>query len=160
MPTLTLSDATAEAIAAAVANGVPLETAATAAGIGRSTVHLWLQAAETGFWPQNDHPVTEDSKKVLVAFAAKIARARAEWESKQLENISRAAFEANEKTGVREWRASAWLLNNHPATRERYREHRQTTVDQTIQVHHAHQVVKELSTEELLALRDGREEKE
>lgn len=153
--TLTLTDSVAESIAAAVANGVPLETAAIAAGVGRSTVHLWVAAGETGQWPQNGSPVTETAKKVLVAFAASIQRARAEWEAKQIAAISEAAQTVNAKTGIREWRAGAWLLNNHPATRERYREHRQTTIEQTGQVSHVHSVVRELPEQELLALAAG-----
>lgn len=82
-------------------------------------------------------------------FADKIACARAQWEQTRIERIHAAADSHDQKDA---WRANAWLLNNHPATRQRYHEHRTTSSEQTIQVHHAHTLVRELSDAELLAL--------
>lgn len=152
MPTLTLTPKLADQIAKAVANGVPLETAAIASGLRRAAIYDWLQAAESGSWPSTHTPVTRDSLRLLTAFSDQIQRARAEWEAKQIAAISEAAQQVNAKTGIREWRAGAWLLNNHPVTRERYREHRQTTIEQTGTIHHSHQLVRQLTDAQLVEL--------
>jgi hypothetical protein len=129
--TLTLSPQLADALAAAVANGVPIETAAIAAGIGPRTFYEWLSGANTGRWSTGE-PISEGTKTSLSRFSQQIAKAQAEFEAKQVAGIARAAEEANEKTGQTDWRARAWLLNNHPRTRARYRQENHTTIDQTV----------------------------
>lgn len=131
MATLLLTDALADSLAAAVAQGVPIETAAVAAGLGARTVFQWVQAAESGRWPQSDSPVGPQSKILLERFAQSIARAQAEFEAKQVAGIARAAEQVNEKTGQQDWRARAWLLNNHPRTRHTYHEAKELEVTHT-----------------------------
>lgn len=148
--TLLLTDALAESIADAVSHGVPLETAATAAGIGVRTVYQWLEIGNTGVRHDSAN-ITDASRAVIERFAHLVSRAQAEFEAKQIANIARTAEAVNEKTGIREWRAGAWLLNNHPRYRERYREHRQTTIEHQGTVTHEHQLVKQLEPEALEA---------
>ena len=148
--TLLLTDALAESIADAVSHGVPLETATQAAGISSRQCYEWIAAAERGAW-HDGSPVRDDALRIITGFSEKIQRAQAEFEAKQIANIARTAEAVNEKTGIREWRAGAWLLNNHPRYRERYREHRQTTIEHQGTVTHEHQLVKQLEPEALEA---------
>lgn len=147
---LTLTPELAKQIANAVAEGVPLETAAAAARISTSEIHEWLAAAERGTW-HNGSPVRATSHRILSAFSADIAAAQAEFESKRIRSIAEAAETINAKTGARDWRAGAWLLNNHPRYRERYREHKQVETNATVDVRHVlvQRQVRELATEDL-----------
>lgn len=139
-----LTPAAAEDIVRAVRLGVPLETAARAHGISQSALYEWLQIAQDNrdTW-NNGHPLTPGSKAQILDLSERIARAKAERESRAVEIISDAA-ETVGKSGVPEWRAAAWLLNNHPAYRERWREHRQLQVEGNTQVNHYHREVREL----------------
>lgn len=151
LPKLTLTDQLADALAESVSNGVPLETAALAAGLPRQTVQQWLAVGDRHSWPGGP-PVSERSRPRLAAFAAKIECARAIWEAKQVAGITKAAEQHNEKTGQQDWRARAWLLNNHPSTRMTYHEHRSSTTEQAGTVDHRHVIVRQLPDAELLAL--------
>ncbi len=120
--TLLLTDELANALAAAVAKGVPIETAAQAAGLGPHTLYDWLQAGRSGEW-RSGNPVTNpENASRLAEFSELIASAQATWEAKQVQSIVEDADAYNQKTGLRDWRARAWLLNNHPRTRQRYRQ--------------------------------------
>jgi hypothetical protein len=78
-----------------------------------------------------------------------VAAAHAEWKAEAVRNIKEAG-ETIGRSGVREWRADAWLLDHSPQYRDRWGHHVQ--VDQTVHVSHVHQLVRELSDEDLLAL--------
>ena len=135
--TLSLTKAVGDQLAAAVANGVPIQTAARAASIAPETVYQWLHAARDGHWPQhNGGRIRPSHLPLLERFAQQIATAQATWEAKQVTAIVEDAAAYNEKTGLRDWRARAWLLNNHPATRARYRQEHQKLVTVTGTVHH------------------------
>src|SRR5258708_1420381 len=101
MATLLLTDALAESLADAVSEGVPIETAAQAAGVGHHTFFTWLQAAERGVW-RDGQPVDPSTHRRLTAFAEQIQRAQAEFEARQVSGITRAAEERNEKTGLQD----------------------------------------------------------
>lgn len=149
MATLTLTPGLAQSLADAVRSGVPLGTAAVAAGVSRQAVEQWTRAGTRGTWDEGT-PVDPASQPTLVAFVSLIAQARAEFEAKQIAAIAQAAQERNLKTGALEWRAGAWLLNNHPTTRETYREHREVEVHQTGSVDHVvRQLVEQASPEQL-----------
>ena len=156
MPTITsLSPALIDALAESVRRGVPVETAAALAGVGRQTFYQWLQAGETGQW-QRGQPVSDASANLLRDFSDKIRRAQAQFEADKVIAISEAAEEINEKTGQRDWRAIAWLLNNHPRYRKTYRIERQLEVNSEVTVRHealqAKQVYDELGLDGLDAL--------
>lgn len=68
-----------------------------------------------------------------------------------LENIMETGFQAG-RSGIPEWRAHAWVLNNHPAYRERYREQRQLQVEGNARVNHYHQQVRTLPNSSLKEL--------
>jgi hypothetical protein len=132
-----LTPSLTRALARAVSQGVPLETAAVAAGIGERSAYDWLSVVERGSW-SNGSPVSPDHFQRCLQFSQAIRRAQAKWEAKQVAGIVKAAEERNAKTGLQDWRARAWLLNNHPRTRERYRQHRELEVNgtQTLNVYH------------------------
>lgn len=150
MPTtLLLTDALGESLAEAVATGVPIETAAVAAGLAPRTLYEWLKAAETGTW-NTGSPVAPESRQALLRFLRLITAAQAQWEAKQVAGITRAAEERNEKTGQQDWRARAWLLNNHPRTRHTYHEAKELEVTRAEPFHELEQA-KQLSDDELRA---------
>lgn len=158
---LTLTPELADALAAAVERGVPITTAAQAAGISKTQASAWLLSAERGMWPDGT-PLTDESRLAITAFAEKIARARANHEARMVASITEAATVPNAKTGLPDWRAGAWYLNNAPHTRETYRQERQVQMTGSVQHDHAHRLVQgksvdELDTleQELLALGDG-----
>lgn len=99
-------------------------------------------------WAHGD-PVDPESLERLTRFAEKIATAQAQWESSQVLAIHDAADAVNAKTGLKDWRANAWLLNNSPRSRERWRPHREVNVTQSGTVQHEHSLVSALSTNEL-----------
>lgn len=146
----TLTPELATGIAQAVADGVPIETAATIAKISHAQLYEWLAAAERGVWKQGT-PIRPTTRRILADFADQIARAQAEFEAKQLRLIAEAAEIANEKTGQRDWRASGFLLTHHPRYRRTYHEYKQVETTSTVDVRHVmlQQQVRELPTEEL-----------
>jgi transposase-like protein len=144
---LLLTPELAQSLANAVRKGVPIETAAQAAGVSPQQFYAWLRTAEHGTWPHGT-PVDATSLNAITAFAEQIRTAQAEFEAHQVENVA-AAAEMIGKSGVREWRAGAWLLNNHPRYRERYRQHREVQVEQSGTVKHEHTLVRNTDPNEL-----------
>jgi transposase-like protein len=138
MPTrLSLTKAVGDQLADAVAQGVPIQTAARAASIAPETVYTWLHAARDGHWPQSHgSPIKPQHLPRLARFAQQIATAQAAWEAQHIKAIVEYAAAYNERTGLRDWRARAWLLNNHPTTRDRYRQEHQKLVTVSGTVHH------------------------
>jgi len=143
---LLLTESLADSLAEAVEAGVPIETACAAANIAPRQFYTWLRAAESGTWLHGD-PVSPASLETITAFAQKIRRAEARWESRRVQNITTAAEERNEKTGLRDWRADAFLLTNHPRTRKRWGQH--VEVEQSGTVHHEHQLARQLEPDVL-----------
>lgn len=141
--TTLLRDEAADALVAAVANGVPFETAATAAGLHHGTIQEWLHAA-SGTW-RNGSSVSQSMQRWATAFSERIAQARAEWEAKQVAAIMAAAEQVNAKTGQHDWRVRTWLLNNHPATRERWHELHQVDQQQSGTITHEHRLAAEIA---------------
>jgi hypothetical protein len=148
--TLLLTDALADELAAAVEAGVPIETAAQAAGVSKGQFYAWLQAAERKIWPHGD-PISEASLVSITSFADKVARAQARFEARKVQNVARAAEVVNAKTGQVDWRADAWLLNNHPRYRKTYRQERQLEVHNTGTVQHEHKIAEQATDDELRA---------
>jgi transposase-like protein len=140
--TLLLTPALAESLADAVRRGVPIETASQAAGISPQTFYDWVKCSQVGTW-RNGVPIEPESLLQLSAFSEKIRQAQADFESRQIAAIAEAG-EAVGRSGVPEWRARAWLLNNHPRYRERYRQHRELEVHQSGTVLHEHQLASQL----------------
>lgn len=148
---LKLTDELADQFALAVSKGVPVETAARAAGIHPTTYYSWLRAARNGVWDTGD-AVDEGSKAVLDRFQDLIVRAQAQWESHLIIRVTEAVDAVNEKTGLRDWRAPLTALQIHPTTRERYRQHREVVIDGQQTVTHEHRMVSGLEISELDAL--------
>lgn len=145
--TLILTPALADSLADAVRRGVPIETAATAAGISKTQFYYWLQAAEREVWPDGT-PIASESLVALSAFSEQIKRAEAQWEADHVKAIGEAGAVIG-KSGVPEWRARAFLLTNHPRTRSRWGQ--QVQIEQTGTVQHEHSLVKQLPPTELEA---------
>lgn len=136
-----------QAFADAARRGVPVETTCQILDIPERTFYHWLSDAERSE-RDNGSAISNERKSIAVALVAAIKRAQAECEAERVEKLLNWR---SSKTGDDDWRQHAWFLTHGPS-RTRWFEHRQTTVDQTIQVHHAHTAVRELSNEELLAL--------
>lgn len=146
--TLSLTNALADELAAAVEAGVPIETAAQAAGISSTQFYEWLQAAQRGHW-RNGFPADPESLRIITRFADLISRAQARFEARKVQNVARAAEVVNAKTGQVDWRADAWLLNNHPRYRKTYRQERQLEVHNSGTVQHEHTIAQAASDDEL-----------
>ena len=148
--TLTLTDALADQLAAAVERGVPFEIAAQAASIPIRTVYGWLEIAAKGF-RTDGATVSDESKLIIERFGQRIATARARFEAKQLESIAQAGQQVNAKTGLTDWRAPAWILNNHPQYRARYRQERVQQIEHSGAVHHEHTLAQQADDDQLRA---------
>lgn len=113
-----------------IGKGVPLSRAARAAGIHPDTLTDWLKVAEGNLdkWPANGYPVSPESKAELSRLSERIAGARASFVADAVANIAKTGHMVG-KSGLPEWRAHAWLLNNLPDTRSEF--HEQKTVEHT-----------------------------
>lgn len=147
--TLRITDELSQSLAAAVRRGVPIETAAQAAGVSQSQFYEWLKAAESGQW-RDGQPVSPESLRSITAFSERIRRAQSEFEAECIQRIAEAGSMVG-KSGVPEWRALAWIANNHPRYRERYRQHREVEVHQSGQVVHELKLAQQLEPQALEA---------
>lgn len=138
-----LTPAIAEAIADAVRRGIPLETTLETLDIPQPTFATWIKDADRD---ERGHGtrVSEGQKALAVNLVTQIRRARAEHEAELVQRIAT----HTDKSDRHDWRASAFLLTHGPS-RTRWYEHRQTTVDQRIEVHHAHTEVREMTVDAL-----------
>ncbi len=145
-----LTPAVVDAIVQRVEAGVPFTTAAVAAGVSLRTAEYWLEIAngKRTHWPDGT-PVSEAVSGFLAPIAERIAVAQAQFEAEAVQSIAEAGDMVG-KSGIREWRAKAWLLNNHPGTRKQYHEHRELKVEHSGQVNHEHRIAAAMSEPELL----------
>lgn len=147
-----LTPAIETAILDGIRQGIPAGTAARLAGIPGRTWDGWQQImAGRSEWYSGEM-VSEPLRTFLAALAERIAAARAEFEAQQVQLVALAAQERNERTGQRDWRASAWLLNNHPAYRQAYREYRELHVEQQGALSVEHRLVRQLPLADVLEL--------
>ena len=105
-----------DALVAAVADGIPLSVAWKTAGLSRSTFQDWFAAATTGHG-RNGSTVIAKSLPIIQGFCERIGQALAHHEAEMIQVITEAARTIN-KSGVKEWRAAAWLLE-HGSARSR-----------------------------------------
>jgi len=135
----------ADAVVERVRQGVPVWTALKALGVNDATVSDWLGIAEGGDWRAGTPP-SDDTRAFLTEFKARCDQALADFEQDLIGEI-RQAGRVTGKSGVPEWRANAWLANNHPALRRTYRQERLQVVEGgsvAIQHQHIHSLVREL----------------
>jgi hypothetical protein len=144
-----LTPAIHSALVQAARRGIPPSTAARAIGISDRTVREWLLASK-GTWSDGS-TVESATLTLLAALTGDIAAAQASFEAEAVESILEAGKMMG-KSGTRDWRATAWALNNLPSTRATYREHRELKVEHAGQVSHEHRVVRELEDGQLLEL--------
>lgn len=88
-----------------VARGLPIETVAKQLGIGESTIYQWSSA--------------RDNSELQLRLQFGIIRARAHREWHVLQRIERVAADDNERSTDR-LKADMWLLERHPAYRDRF----------------------------------------
>lgn len=145
-----LTPAVVAAIVEATKKGLPRTTAARLAGVSTTQLRVWLTIGSGGAasWPDGS-TVEPETLTMLQDFAAKMKDAEAEFEAAMVEALLEASKTVG-KSGVREWRAAAWLLERSPATRENWVPHREMTVDQHVTLHPAVREIRQLSDEELL----------
>jgi len=124
---LRLSDALIERIVTRVEKGVPLETAVKAAGVRDDQVRQWGQVSQGASVLSDGTLVGDDDQRWLQEFMERIGQAQAEREATLVEGIGDAAATVG-RSGVPEWRAGAWMLNNLEAYRQRYHEQRDVHV--------------------------------
>lgn len=67
-----------------------------------------------------------------------------------VQNIVQAAQSVNEKTGIPEWRAGAWLLEHGPAWKRDYAEFREQRIEHAGTVDHQLRMVQQMGNQELL----------
>ena len=152
----TLTPAIRESILQAVREGVHDTTAAVLAGVPERTWQQWRAISEGRLTVWYDGtPISSDLRTFLAPLAGEIAAARAVFEARRVRNIARAAETVNERTGQTDWRADAWLLNNHPAYRQDYREYRELHVEQRGTVSHEHRLARQMSDDQLLEALPG-----
>lgn len=144
-----------EAIVEAVRRGVPLATAARAAGVSERAIHGWLRVGrgDATTWT-SDSSVAEVTLQECRAFFQAVEVARAACEMEHLRRIAQASAAPDPK-GRTDWRASAWLLNNSPAYRETYHEHRAMSIEGEVTLHPAVRMIRALSDEQLLQEIEG-----
>lgn len=152
-----------ERIIRAVRAGVPLPAAAKRAGVRPENAYRWcLEGRRDEALPgyvrvvEQTHtygPTGQARYEALVRdFAFRIEVARAEWEAEHFENIATQAL--GKQNGQPQWKASAWILNNHPDTRKIYRQEKNAIEDRREPLL-IYQQVAQLSDEELKALASG-----
>ena len=134
IPSSKYSPEIADAIVTAVANGQPITVASSLAGLAPRTLGQWLDASRHGCW-QDGSPISEPLRIAFAALSERITAAQHQFVAKQVANIA-AAGEYVGKSGIPEWRARAWLLNNHPATRKDWHEYRETKLEVSSKVNH------------------------
>ncbi len=135
----------------AIGKGVPPNAALVAAGVNTRTVYGWFWAMERKQWPDGS-PVSDSTLATLTALTDEIAQARLTFESSRVQSIAEAAETVNEKTGQKDWRANAWLLNNLPHTRRTYHEFREQQTTVNGQVNHSHRAVSQMAGAEVVEL--------
>lgn len=132
-----------------VRDGLPLETVATIAGVGYSTLNDWLRIAQgkADAW-SNGTPITEESRAQLSQLSEVIARAAAEREAEAVRHIRQAA-RIPDKYGRYDWRAEEFWLKNSAFTRKNWYEHRPVQVEGNSTVNVVHRLVRDLPTPQL-----------
>lgn len=126
-PMLRLTDKLTEQIASHVEKGVPLPTALKAAGVTDATVQLWHQVVRGAEHLTDGTVVDLVTRQWVSGFVARVGQAEAILEANLIGNIADTSAIVG-KSGVPEWRAGAWLLNNHPRYRETYRQQREVRI--------------------------------
>ncbi len=139
-----------DAIVEAVSRGVPLATAAHAAGMSDEQLGQWRNVARGSTCWSGGNPVSDESKHRIARLFARVAQAQAEHAARLVSQINEAGTQTNLKTGLREWRADAWMLEHHPATKEEYAAWRHVTVEQTGIVTVEHRLARQLGSSDLL----------
>jgi hypothetical protein len=139
-----LADEVIERIADRVQKGVPLQTALKAAGVTDAMVREWERIANGSVADE------EGLRERIVAFTGRIGQAQAECESLLVEGIAETSATIG-KSGLPEWRAGAWLLNNHPRYRDTYRQQRELKITSTPEPTLEQKLVAEASLEQLEA---------
>lgn len=91
-----------ELIVKAVRAGNFLETAAAAAGVHRTTVHLWIQRGEK-----------DEADEPYATFALEVVQARAFCEMERVANIIDAKPGVPGVSGADIWQKDAWWLERH-----------------------------------------------
>lgn len=111
-------------VIAAVRVGVPIRTALVRAGWDSGHVARYRQAIKTGRWGTSGAMVKPETMEMLREFCADLDQALADFEAFHVEKLAEAAEQVNERTGQRDWRANAWMLEHHQATRENWFQHK------------------------------------
>ena len=97
---LLLTDELSAIICGHIEEGVPIKYAAQMAGVKYPTVNEWESRGRD----------PNETNAVFARFADAMAVARAKQASRLVKAIEDAGHIPNEKTGQRDWRAHAWLL--------------------------------------------------
>lgn len=98
-----LNPTTQERIVSAVRSGAYLDDAAALAGVGRSTLFLWLSEGKKAQQKEENAEKLTDRDRLCLDFLDAVESARAEA---QLRNVAIIQKAANEGT----WQAAAWFL--------------------------------------------------
>lgn len=157
MATSKLTPVVADGLVDAVKRGVPVTTALRAGGFSATMWQQWQMVADSGVavWPSLGMPMAPGTFDLVVDTVERLRRAVQEAEQVLVSRIYSTAMTANAKTGVPEWRAAAWLLNNAPAYRADYHEHKEIALSGGVTVSVEGRAARALSTEQLRAIASG-----
>jgi hypothetical protein len=112
-----------------ITEGVPLATALLAEGIDVKAFKLVLSVANGRKLAPEGMVLTEQFRQGLLDFERDAVQATAICEAQVAKKVYQASQQANERTGLNEWRSGAWLLNNSPATRQSWHEHKELAIE-------------------------------
>src|SRR5581483_11760061 len=137
-----------------VAKGVPQLTAMRAAGISRRSLATWERVlAGERVVDDAGQDVTRDITEAIESLVEELEMAAARFEVSLVTSIDDARLTIG-RSGVPEWRAAAWFLENSPGLREQFHKYSRIEVDtlpqMTEQQRREQKLVRNMSDAELL----------
>ena len=150
MPELTAE--AAEAVIRDVREGVPMQTALLANGLRPKAIEE-VAAVAAGRRPAPGHEPSPELLRSVVELLERVEVEMARREARMVKEI-RTAGQTVSRSGVAEWRATAFLLSHAPETRRTYHEFREQAIDvrSADVLAEEHRIAGQLSDQELLEL--------
>ena len=145
---LRLSEELENKLVEGVENGVPMETAARAIGIGMSTIYEWQRVADGSQTWQDGSPVSDVARERCLSLSDRLSRALASYEARCVAAID-AAIGVVGASGVPEWRPALELLKHHPVYGKQWRQHRETTTVHVGSVSLVHKAAQQATRDEI-----------
>ena len=116
---LTESAELRDAVIHAIEKGMSARGAMLALGLTKDTISEYGHAVEHGTW-HDGRPLHPSTLETIKAFMERVVQARAVFEHDMVVGIYDDANKVNERTGQRDWKARAWLVERNSWTREHW----------------------------------------